>query len=102
VNYPLDDNIRGETYRTVLAKALDRIRRFNPRFLVVALGLDTAKGDPTGSWLLTGRDFEKNGAMIGGVGLPTLFVQEGGYRTRSLGSNATAFFQGVWRSVFGR
>ena len=64
--------------------------------LVVCLGLDTAKGDPTGSFTLGSEDFRHNGRAIGALGLPTLVVQEGGYRTRSLGTNARHFFTGLW------
>jgi acetoin utilization deacetylase AcuC-like enzyme len=67
---------------------------FNPVFLIVALGFDTAKGDPTGTWSLTPRDFEINGRMPGESGFPILVVQEGGYRTRALGANARHFFEG--------
>lgn len=95
MNLPLPDGVDGEAYRTVLAKALKRLARFGPRFLVIALGLDTAKGDPTGTWRLTPTDFEKNGRMLGRLCLPTLVVQEGGYRTSSLGPNALAFFRGL-------
>ncbi len=94
-NFPLPEGSNGEKYREVLEKALGVIRRFKPRFLVVALGLDTAKGDPTGSFTLTNEDFRKNGRLIGTLGLPTLVVQEGGYRTRTLGSNAASFFTGL-------
>ncbi|MFW5734284.1 MAG: GNAT family N-acetyltransferase, partial [Oceanidesulfovibrio sp.] len=94
-NFPLPDGVDGEAYRKVLDKALRRIVRFKPRFLVVALGLDTARGDPTGTWSLTAADFEKNGRTLGHLGLPTLVVQEGGYRTASLGSNCLAFFRGL-------
>jgi hypothetical protein len=34
--------------------------------------------------------------MIGGVSLPTLIVQEGGYNTRNLGTHARHFFSGLW------
>ena len=95
-NYPLPEHVDGEAYRKVLRKALERIRRFHPTFLVVPLGLDPAKGDPTGTWSLTSKDFEQNGRLIGGLGLPTLVVQEGGYRVPSLGTNALRFFQGLW------
>ncbi|MGH8195391.1 MAG: acetylpolyamine amidohydrolase [Woeseiaceae bacterium] len=95
VNFPLPENIDGERYRKELAKALDRIRKYQPQFLVLALGLDTAKGDPTGSFRLLGRDFRANGRLIGALGLPTLVVQEGGYRTQTLGSNARHFFAGL-------
>ena len=72
------------------------MKKFDPAFLVVALGLDPAKGDPTGTWDLLAADFERNGRMIGELGLPTLVVQEGGYRVRSLGTNARRFFTGLW------
>ena len=95
VNVPLPEAVDGERFRTTLSQALARIRRFEPRFLVVALGLDPAKGDPTGTWTLKASDFELNGRMIGQMHLPTLVVQEGGYRTRTLGVNARSFFVGL-------
>jgi acetoin utilization deacetylase AcuC-like enzyme/GNAT superfamily N-acetyltransferase len=98
LNFPLPENIDGERYRETLTKACDRIRRFKPRFLVISLGLDTAKGDPTGSWSLLAKDFTLNGALLGELGLPTLVVQEGGYKTRTLGINARHFFKGLWES----
>ena len=95
LNLPLPENLDGEKYRKKLGKALNRIEEFGPQFLVVALGLDTAKGDPTGTWSLMAKDFEENGRFIGTLGLPTLVVQEGGYRTRTLGQNARNFFSGL-------
>ena len=91
--------IGGERYRQALAQALARISRFKPHMLVVSLGLDTARNDPTGSWSLGAKDFDQNGALIGALGLPTLIVQEGGYNTRTLGVNARHFFIGLWRGL---
>jgi acetoin utilization deacetylase AcuC-like enzyme len=34
--------------------------------------------------------------MIAALGVQTLVVQEGGYRTRTLGVNARNFFEGLW------
>ncbi len=102
VNYPLREKLTGAGFRATLAKALARIRRFRPTYLVVALGLDTARGDPTGTWELGAADFEANGRLIGSLGLPTLVVQEGGYRTRTLGANALAFFSGLADAALGR
>jgi acetoin utilization deacetylase AcuC-like enzyme/GNAT superfamily N-acetyltransferase len=98
-NYPLPEKLEGDAYRKTLERALNRVRRFRPKFLVLALGLDTARKDPTGTWSLTSGDFEKNGQMVGAMGLPTLVVQEGGYRTNSLGANARNFFQGLWQGA---
>jgi len=98
-NYPLPEQVEGPAYRTALARALQRIRIFHPAFLVVALGLDPARNDPTGTWSLAGADFAENGRLIGALRLPTLVVQEGGYRSRSLGANARHFFLGLWQGM---
>ena len=98
MNLPLPEEVGGVPYRKALEKALKRIAMFGPQFLVVALGLDTAKGDPTGTWSLMPKDFEENGRMIGGMGLPIVVIQEGGYRIATLGKNADRFFQGSGRS----
>jgi acetoin utilization deacetylase AcuC-like enzyme/GNAT superfamily N-acetyltransferase len=94
-NFPLPENVNGARYREVLERVLRRVRKFNPRYVVIAFGLDTAKHDPTGSWDLSARDFELNGRLIGALEYPLLIVQEGGYRTRSLGINARHFFTGL-------
>lgn len=95
INYPLPEQLDAADYRKTLTEALNEIRKFAPSFLIVALGLDPAKGDPTGTWSFTANDFELNGRMIADLRLPTLVVQEGGYRTRTLGVNARSFFQGL-------
>lgn len=96
INYPLPEQTSVERYQKTLARALKRVREFDPAYLVLCLGLDTAKADPTGTWALGAADFRRNGEMIGALGLPTLIVQEGGYRTRTLGVNARHFFEGLW------
>jgi acetoin utilization deacetylase AcuC-like enzyme/GNAT superfamily N-acetyltransferase len=95
LNLPLPEKIDAARYTRTLDKALQRIDRFAPDFLVVALGLDTTKGDPTGTWMLTAEDLRNNGRRIGGLEKPTLVVQEGGYRARTLGQNARAFLEGL-------
>lgn len=98
LNYPLPEQVSPLDYKLALGKALKNIIRFKPVFLVVSLGLDTAKGDPTGSWTLKARDFNGIGRMIGSLRLPILVVQEGGYNTRNLGRNARHFFEGLHQS----
>ncbi len=99
LNLPLPEKVDGARYTQALGQALRRIRSFAPTILVVALGLDTAKGDPTGTWSLTADDLHGNGRLIGALGLPTLVVQEGGYRTRTLGRNARAFLEGLHKGA---
>jgi len=100
MNVPLSENVDGERYLRTLEKLLRRVTRFQPRFLIVALGLDTAKEDPTGTWSLEAKDFEAIGRMIGSLHFPTLVVQEGGYDTRVLGINAYHFFDGLWSGAY--
>jgi acetoin utilization deacetylase AcuC-like enzyme/GNAT superfamily N-acetyltransferase len=100
INFPQPEKLDGEGYRRILKRAINKISRFKPDFLVVPLGLDTAEGDPTGSWSLHEQDFEENGKMIGALRLPTLVVQEGGYDTRLLGINAQHFFTGLWVGTY--
>lgn len=95
VNLPLPEVIEAQQYHKTLADALARIRRFDPTYLVVPAGFDTAKGDPTGTWPIMARDFHEIGRAIGAAGYPTLIVQEGGYRVRTLGANVRNFFAGL-------
>jgi acetoin utilization deacetylase AcuC-like enzyme/GNAT superfamily N-acetyltransferase len=95
LNIPLPEHLTPEQHRNAVGEALRRVKRFNPAYLVVSLGLDTARGDPTGTWSNRAKDFEQLGRMIGAQGYPTLVVQEGGYRVRTLGINARNFFVGL-------
>jgi acetoin utilization deacetylase AcuC-like enzyme len=99
LNIPLPEAVDGTAYREALARVLQRITRFAPQFLIVSLGLDTAKGDPTGSWSLRAKDFTANGKMLGALSMPILVIQEGGYDNRSLGVNARHFFSGLWTAA---
>lgn len=97
LNLPLPEHVTPEAYRETLATALARLRKYRPNFLVLAMGFDTARADPTGSWENRAADFEAIGAMIAAENIPTVVVQEGGYRTRTLGHNAARFFAGLAR-----
>lgn len=95
LNLPLAENASTEDFFKALRTATSRIARFDPHYLVVALGFDTAASDPTGSWKLKPADFTAMGRALAALGRPTAFIQEGGYRTKTLGRNAAAFFSGV-------
>jgi acetoin utilization deacetylase AcuC-like enzyme len=95
-NFPLKEEINGTEHRKAIEKALAIIRKYKPEYLIVPLGLDTSKGDPTGTWNLVPNDFSLNGKTIGKLALPTIIVQEGGYRNRELGINARQFLKGFY------
>ena len=100
LNLPLPEHLDAEQYFKGLQKALKKIAHYKPVYLVTCLGLDTAKGDPTGTWNLIAGDFFELGRLIGQLHLPTLVMQEGGYRNRSIGVNARNFFSGLWNGTF--
>lgn len=94
LNLPLPETLTPEAYRTALDTALARVAQHRPAYLVLCLGFDTGRGDPTGTWSNRAADFREIGRRIGGAGYPTVIVQEGGYRIRTIGANARNFFEG--------
>ncbi|MGE0255338.1 MAG: hypothetical protein AB7N54_05690 [Alphaproteobacteria bacterium] len=94
-NFPLRRGVDDARYLEVLEEALTAIRRFRPSFLVIALGFDIMRGDPTGSFVVTTRGLRAIGVRLGRMGLPTLLVQEGGYSPRNLRVGAEALFEGL-------
>ena len=100
VNIALPETLEPEAYIKQVEGALRKIVEFNPAYLVIALGLDTAKADPTGTWSLGAVHFERLGELIASLDKPTVVVQEGGYRTKTLGINARRFFKGIHQGTF--
>lgn len=88
----------GEAFLDALQGAFRRIRSFAPDALVVALGLDAFEGDPFGGLSVSTHGFARIGEAIAGLGLPTVIVQEGGYRCDALGANLTSFLTGFGNS----
>ena len=102
INFPLPIKTDGIRYKHALEKSIKAVKKFSPDFLIIPLGLDTAKGDPSGKWNLEKDDFYNNGRLIGLLDIPTLVVQEGGYDSRVLGINSLSFFQGLYDGEYGR
>ena len=61
---------------------------------MISLGLDTFEGDPISRFSLTPSDFSRLGEHLARLGLPTVFVLEGGYAAAELGSNAVNVLDG--------
>ncbi|TVR24520.1 MAG: histone deacetylase family protein [Anaerolineaceae bacterium] len=95
INYPLPFGTDEALYTQTLARALDDISAYNPAALVVSLGFDTLHDDPMAQFELTISSYARLGGMIDALGLPTLYVQEGGYHVDSLGAMAVSFFGGM-------
>ena len=65
-----------------------------PDVVVVSLGVDTFENDPISQFKLKSADYPKIGARIAALGVPTVFVMEGGYAVDEIGINAVGVLQG--------
>jgi len=93
-NFPLPPGTENERYLRTFARALDTVKSFKPEILIVSLGFDILKGDPTGTFLLSPPALRTMGKLLAETRLPLLIVQEGGYNVRNIRQGSTAFFQG--------
>jgi acetoin utilization deacetylase AcuC-like enzyme len=69
--------------------------------LVVALGVDAAGGDPESPLEVTPDGFRRAGRILGGMGLPTVVVQEGGYDLDRIGDLVLEVLAGIEEGAHG-
>jgi len=94
-NLALERGADAGTWFDALDTALEVLDDAALDALVVSLGVDAYVNDPLGTFALTTDDFATAGERIGTLALPTVVVQEGGYAVEVLGSNVTAFLDGL-------
>lgn len=94
VNYPMPAGTPFSKWSAALDDALDRISEFGADAVVVSLGVDTFERDPISFFKLVSEDFTKMGGRIESLGLPTLFVMEGGYAVEEIGINTVNVLTG--------
>ena len=88
LNLPLPAGSSKAVWFAALATACEKIKQFGAEALVVSLGLDTFEDDPISTFELKSIDFIELGEVLKQLGLPTVFILEGGYAARELGDNA--------------
>ena len=94
LNYPMPPGTPFAEWRRSLGDALEKIAGYAPDALIVSLGVDTFETDPISFFKLKSPDFTTYGGDIAGLGLPTLFVMEGGYDIEEIGLNTVNVLQG--------
>ncbi len=101
LNLPLERGTPDDAYLATLDLALRRIEAFGADVVVVALGglmrLLTTRSRGVGRH--DRRVWQDWGAAIAGLGVPCLFVQEGGYLCDELGENLTSVLNGYEASA---
>lgn len=93
-NYPLGPGTGFKTWGGALDDACRKVKNYGPDALIISLGVDTFEHDPISFFKLASDDFQRYGATIGQLRLPTLFIMEGGYAVDEIGINAVNVLQG--------
>ena len=88
LNLPLPKGSAMREFEAALREAGDAIARHAPEALIVSLGVDTFEHDPISHFRVRTSDYPRVGALIARLGVPTLFVMEGGYMVDEIGVNA--------------
>jgi len=93
-NFPLAPGTGYAAWVTALEAAKARIRAAGCDLLVVSLGVDTFEHDPISAFRLASHDFTDMGQRLSDLGLPTVFVLEGGYAVAEIGINVVNVLRG--------
>ncbi|MGF7005465.1 histone deacetylase family protein [Aminobacter sp. BE322] len=94
LNYPMPFGTSFDRWSEALDDGCRKLAAYAPDVVVVSLGVDTFEKDPISHFKLTSADYPKIGARIAKLGLPTLFVMEGGYAVDEIGVNAIGVLTG--------
>jgi acetoin utilization deacetylase AcuC-like enzyme len=95
LNLPLAAKTDDDQFVASLAHAAEAISQFGPSTLIVSLGLDTFITDPICDLAVSTDGFERCGALVAQLGLPTVVLQEGGYDVANLGENVRRWLVGL-------
>ncbi|MTI43927.1 acetoin utilization deacetylase AcuC-like enzyme [Roseibium hamelinense] len=93
-NWPLPIGTTWEKYSEVLDDASRWLLVYRPDYLIVSLGLDCFEHDPISGFRFKSDDFFWLGQRLSYVGVPTVFLMEGGYAVDALGTNCVNVLEG--------
>ncbi|PWF44712.1 histone deacetylase family protein [Massilia glaciei] len=94
MNLPLAPGASAASWFAALETACYKLAGYAPEALVVSLGVDTFAGDPRSSFALQSDDFSRIGERLAHLGLPTVFVLEGGAAVPEIGVNVVNVLAG--------
>lgn len=93
-NYPMPEGTDFARWAEALDSALAKVAAYKPDVVLVSLGVDTFELDPISAFRLKTEDYPKIGERVARLGLPTVFVMEGGYAVAEIGVNAVGVLTG--------
>jgi len=92
-NYPLPPYTGDSIYLKTLDNALTRIKDFQTDILVVSLGYDILKGDPSSCFEISFDGISRIASKLKVLNIPLLIIQEGGYHMDNIRQGCEAFFK---------
>ena len=95
LNIALPPGSDDEAWLAAVADLADRVASIRASALVVSLGVDAAADDPESPLQVSTEGYRRTGAILAGVGVPTVAVQEGGYHLPTLGPLVLAALEGL-------
>ncbi|MBZ5738706.1 hypothetical protein [Nocardioides mangrovi] len=93
-NLPLAEGAGDEPWVAAVEDLAGWVSDAGCTALVVSLGVDAAGVDPESPLQVTDAGFAAAGRVLGGRGLPSVLVQEGGYDLGSMGAAVAAYLGG--------
>lgn len=94
LNHPLPAGTPYAVWAEKLKLSLQAFKHYGADVLVVSLGLDTYEHDPISFFKIKTEEYLQMGQLLATLGLPTLFVMEGGYAVEAIGHNTVNVLQG--------
>jgi Deacetylases, including yeast histone deacetylase and acetoin utilization protein len=98
LNLPLPLKSEDPAWLAGISEGMTSIGNYAPGALLVSLGFDPFKGDPSADLAVSTEGFRAAGERIGAYRGPVVLVQEGGYLVDKLGENLNAFLDGFMRA----
>jgi acetoin utilization deacetylase AcuC-like enzyme len=95
LNVPIAPRTGDEGWLAGVARLTDAVRADGAHALVVALGVDAAAVDLESPLDVSDDGFRAAGRLLGGLALPTVLVQEGGYDLAAIGGLVLATLEGI-------
>jgi acetoin utilization deacetylase AcuC-like enzyme len=93
-NLPLPEGTGDGRWLEAVADLAQWVAGAGASALVVSLGVDAAAEDPESPLQVTADGYRGAGRALGGLGLPSVVVQEGGYHLPGLGGLVAAYLDG--------
>jgi acetoin utilization deacetylase AcuC-like enzyme len=94
LNVPLAAGATAKEWFAALETVCLKVNMSGAQALVVALGVDTFQHDPVSTFGLASADFLRIGERLAHLGLPAVFVLEGGSAILELGTNVVNVLEG--------